>query len=187
MFHILEKWLLEAPRHIAVDSPKHCKGCKIKTWISRGSTRYRFYFLDFATLTRFWSCSTWYKNLCLESKHNKATRSKGSNWRQLHTLIKSRHRSQNTIRQLRAQISEYYWGHRSQNTLGELTPQYTGSLNTLGELTPERELKNTPPGLWGARTNLGSLWGASGEPELTCVADLDCVSLKIEASKISVL
>ena len=89
MFHILEKWLLEAPRHIAVDSPKHCKGCKIKTWISRGSTPYRFYFLDFATLTRFWSCSTWHKNSCLESNQYKATRFKGSNLRQLHTLIKS--------------------------------------------------------------------------------------------------
>ena len=28
MFHVLETRLLEAPRHIAVDSPKHCKGCK---------------------------------------------------------------------------------------------------------------------------------------------------------------
>ena len=66
MFRVLETRLLEAPRHIAVDSPKHCNGCK-KTYEFREAPRH----IDFIfwilqplqgfgavrhdTITRVWS------------------------------------------------------------------------------------------------------------------------------------
>ena len=46
-YDVLESRLLALSTNIAVDSPKHCKGCKNKTWISGCLGPYRFFFGGF--------------------------------------------------------------------------------------------------------------------------------------------
>ena len=66
MFHVLETRLLDAPRHFAVDSPKHCKGCKTKNMNLKTSQAISMFFFYFATLTVFWRCATCHENSHLE-------------------------------------------------------------------------------------------------------------------------
>ena len=61
-YDTLETRLLALSTNIAVDSPKHCKGCKQKMRISGCLEPYRFFFLDFATLTRFWRGASGHEN-----------------------------------------------------------------------------------------------------------------------------
>ena len=65
-YSVLETRLLALSTNIAVDSPKHCTGCKQEMIISGCLEPYRFFWGDFATLTRFWRGASGYENSLLE-------------------------------------------------------------------------------------------------------------------------
>ena len=69
-YDALETRLLALSTNIAVDSPKHRKGCKKKRWISGCLEPYRFCFLEFATLTRFWRGASGHENSLFECSDN---------------------------------------------------------------------------------------------------------------------
>ena len=64
-YDVLESRLLALSANIAVDSPKHCKGCK-KHENFRMPGAISIFFLDFATLTRFWRGASGHENSLLE-------------------------------------------------------------------------------------------------------------------------
>ena len=78
-YDTLETRLLALSTNIAVDSPKHRKGCKKKMRISGCLEPYRFSFLDFATLTRFWRGASGHENSLFECLDNYNSRFWSSN------------------------------------------------------------------------------------------------------------